>query len=265
MPSPNYSARNAGVRLIVCHTAEGALTIESLGNFFASTSVQASSHAGADDKPNTIGVYVKRGDKAWTQANANPYSVAIELCAFASWTTDEWLRHPTMLDNIAQWVAEEAAAFGIPIRELSDADAQAGAAGVCQHVDLGASGGGHWDCGPNFPMARVLDLAAGGIEPPQPKPEVKDMAAPATMVDSLGRSWVFYRGVGGDCVAQCLGNDAFTIGGNVTDAITAVPGDNGTMTVFAYVPEPAGEVWAIFNDGGPDGFNTGGGWWRAGP
>jgi hypothetical protein len=176
MPSPNYSSRGGtGVRLIVLHTAEGATTIESLGNFFASPSAGVSSHAGADDKPNTIGVYVERGNKAWTAANANPYAVQIELCAFARWTPAEWDAHPTMLANAAAWIAEEAAAFGIPIRELSDADAQGGAAGVCQHVDLGSSGGGHWDCGDGFPMGRVLDMAQGGTQPePEPTPEPED-------------------------------------------------------------------------------------------
>ena len=67
IPSPNYSSRGGtAVRLIVLHTAEGALTYQSLGNFFANPSSGVSSHAGIDDTPGTIGVYVKRGDKAWT-------------------------------------------------------------------------------------------------------------------------------------------------------------------------------------------------------
>jgi hypothetical protein len=182
MPSPNKSSRGGQqVRLIVLHTAEGARTIESLGNFFASSSSQVSSHAGADDKINTIGEYVARGDKAWTQANANPYSVAIELCAFAAWSIDEWNRHQNMLANCAQWIAEEAAAFGIPIVRLNASQAQGGGRGVCQHSDLGALGGGHHDCGPSFPMDHVLQMAAGGVPapeppPPPPEPEDKDVA-----------------------------------------------------------------------------------------
>jgi hypothetical protein len=174
MPSPNYSSRGGTqVRLIVCHTAEGATSIESLGNFFANPSSGVSSHAGIDDTPNTIGVYVERANKAWTQGNANPYSVAAELCAFAAWTPALWDAHPVMLENTAAWIAEEAAAFGIPLTKLSAYQAQSGAAGVCQHVDLGASGGGHWDCGPNFPIDRVLDIARGG----QPIGDDDDMDA----------------------------------------------------------------------------------------
>jgi N-acetylmuramoyl-L-alanine amidase len=163
IPSPNYSSRGgSNVRLVVLHTAEGSTTYQSLGAYFASSSSGVSSHAGIDDTPGRIGVFVRRGDKAWTQGNANPYSVAAELCAFAAWTAQDWAAHPTMLANTAAWVAEEAAAFGIPIVALSAQQAQSGSAGVCQHADLGAAGGGHWDCGPAFPIAQIIDMAQGG-------------------------------------------------------------------------------------------------------
>lgn len=171
--SPNYSSRGgARVTTIVLHTAQGALTYPSLGNFFASSSAGVSSHAGIDDTPGTIGVYVRRGDKAWTASNANPWSIQAELCAFAEWSTEEWHRHPVMLENTAAWVAEEAAAFGIPLVILDDAEAQnPHVAGVTQHADLGSMGGGHWDCGGGFPIDYVLDLARGGGRPPEPEPE----------------------------------------------------------------------------------------------
>ena len=176
MPSPNYSSRGGTrVRLIVVHTAEGALTIEALGSFFASSSSGVSSHTGADDSPNTVGEYVKRANKAWTQANANPYSVAIELCAFAGWSAAEWARHPTMLENCGRWIAEEAKAFGIPLKRLSAAEAQGGAAGVCGHNELGASGGGHWDPGPDFPWSDVLAIAKGGAPAVAPPDELRDL------------------------------------------------------------------------------------------
>jgi len=162
IPSPNYSSRGgATVRLIVIHTAEGATTIESLGSFFASQSSQVSSHVGADDKAGVIGEYVKRGNKAWTAAGANPVAVQIELCAFAKWSTSEWNKHPNMLENCARWIAEEASVFGIPITKLNSAQAQSNGRGVCQHVDLGSWGGGHHDCGGGFPMDKVLDMARG--------------------------------------------------------------------------------------------------------
>ena len=167
MPSPNYSSRGgANVRLIVIHTAEGATTIESLGSFFANPSSQVSSHCGADDKPNKVGEYVKRGNKAWTAANANPVAVQLELCGFASWTASTWKnQHAEMLRNCANWIAEEAGKFGLPITKLSPGAAQGSGRGVCQHKDLGSWGGSHSDCGSGFPMDFVLDMArdyAGG-------------------------------------------------------------------------------------------------------
>jgi hypothetical protein len=181
IPSPNYSSRGGvAVRCIVLHTAEGARTYQSLGSFFANPSAQVSSHTGIDDTKGVIGEYVKRSGKAWTQANANPFSVATELCAFAKWAPAEWATHPNMLDNCAQWIAEEAAYFGIPITRLTAKQAQDGRSkGVCQHVDFGSMGGGHWDCGTGFPMDQVLATAkqyaaGGGPTPPTPTPTYKD-------------------------------------------------------------------------------------------
>jgi hypothetical protein len=164
MPSPCYHGRDDGsVRLIVLHTAEGARTIEDLGNFFANYGNQVSSHVGADDQLGKIGEYVTRGNASWTQANYNNAAVSLELCGFASWTRDGWMGgHHNMLRNCADWIAEEAARFGIPITRLTAGQAQGNGRGVCQHVDLGAGGGGHVDCGSGFPMDYVLDLARGG-------------------------------------------------------------------------------------------------------
>lgn len=160
IPSPNFSSRGgATVRLIVLHTAEGSTTIESLGNYFASSSSGVSSHVGIDDKDGVIGEYVRRGDKAWTQGNANPVAVSVELCAFAKWSPAEWGNHPNMLENCARWIMEEAVTFGLPIQKLTAAQAQGSGRGVCQHVDLGSWGGGHWDCGSSFPIDDVLARA----------------------------------------------------------------------------------------------------------
>jgi len=178
IPSPNYSSRGGTkVRLIVLHTAEGATTYQSLGSFFKNPASQVSSHTGIDDTLGTIGEYVQRSGKAWTAANANPYSIQTELCAFANWSPSTWDQHPNMLQNCADWIAEEAKYFGIPIVRLTASQAQSGATGVCQHVDLGAMGGGHWDCGTNFPMDRVLSLAKGST-PPSPTPTPPTGKAP---------------------------------------------------------------------------------------
>lgn len=196
IPSPNYSSRQgADVRLIVLHSAEGARTIGDLGHYFASMSVQASSHVGADDQVNTIGEYVKRDRKAWTQSAYNPVSVSVEMCAFSSWDVDEWHRHPNMLDNVARWIAEEADHFKIPIVKLNSLQAQGVGRGVCFHSDLGSAGGGHSDPGPGFPINYVLTSAIGASTYAQ---EENSLIASATSesgtlhVFELKDGWIWY-------------------------------------------------------------------------
>ena len=186
--SPNQSGRGgARVTHVVLHTAEGALSYQSLGNYFASPSADVSSHTGIDDTFNVVGEYVERGAKAWTASDANPWSVQAELCAFAAWSTEEWMDHPTMLENAAKWVAEEAAAFGLPLANIAANAQDPNARGVCQHNDLGAMGGGHWDCGPGFPIAHVLAMATGTHQPqPEPPPTInlKDYPMTFILIDS---------------------------------------------------------------------------------
>ena len=176
MPTGSYSSRGgSGVRLIVIHTAEGARTIESLGDFFANEANQVSSHTGADNQKGRIGEYVTRGNKAWTAADYNPVAVQIEMCGFASWSTGTWKnQNHNMLVNCADWIREESQKFGIPITKLNDSQAQGGGRGVCQHINLGAGGGGHVDCGNGFPIDYVLDLARGNVQPAPPKETTED-------------------------------------------------------------------------------------------
>jgi hypothetical protein len=189
IPSPNYSSRGgAAVRLCVIHTAEGALTYESLGNYFASSSSGVSSHTGIDDTPGTIGEYV-RDAKAWTAANYNPEAIQTELCAFAAWTPADWANHPTMLQNCAAWIREECQRYNLPIVKLTASEAQSSGRGVCGHVDLGTGGGGHWDPGPSFPWPTVIDMARTGSTPQPPKEE--DIVAITTGLNNAGALHVF--------------------------------------------------------------------------
>jgi len=180
--SPNYSSRGgSAVRLVVLHTAEGARTYQSLGSFFGSSRSQVSSHVGIDDTPNTIGEYVKPSNKAWTAAAYNPVAIQAELCGFASWKPSDWADHQTMLRNTAAWIAEECARYGLPIVKLTASQAQSGGRGICQHVDLGAGGGGHWDCGPSFPMDTVIAMAKGAPAPAAPTPSPSPKPPPAVL------------------------------------------------------------------------------------
>jgi hypothetical protein len=193
MPSPNVSGRGGvAVRCIVFHTTEGAQDITSLGNFFGSSSVQASSHVGIDNKTRgTIGEYVRRADKAWTQGNANPYCVSAEMCGpsgmASNWSRDYWLNNQrTLLDNAAEWLAEEAKFYGIPLTILSASAAQGSGRGVCQHRDFGSMGGGHHDAGNGFPIDYVVQKAGGVAVAPPPASSGGGGTAPKLNVDWFG-------------------------------------------------------------------------------
>jgi hypothetical protein len=80
-----------------------------------------------------------------------------------------------MLENVARWIAEEAARFSLPLVALSPAEAQNYGRGVCQHADLEEWGGGHWDCGSSFPLDDVLARARGE--------EAQEMGYPAWFWD----------------------------------------------------------------------------------
>jgi hypothetical protein len=245
MPSPSYSSRGgAAVRLLVVHTAEGATTIESLGNWFANPANAVSSHAGADDKANTIGVYVKRADKAWTQGNANPVAVSIEACGFAHWDGATWNRHMPMLANIAAWLAEEAAAFGVPLVKLTPAQAQGSGRGVCQHVDLGSWGGGHTDCGPGFPMDQVLLMAGGNLP-----------AAPPTTTDFRGGNMIAATSTGNgywcvthDGAVNAFGDAQYKGGANSPDILTG--------EVVGIAGHGVDGYWLHSSDGGVHAFGS---------
>ena len=167
IPSPNYSNRGGvAVTTIVLHTAQGAANGADLGAFFANPASGVSSHVGIDDTPGVVYQYVRREHKAWAAADANGWAVQAELTGWAEWDGATWNNHPKMLENCAAWIAEEAAHFGIPIESLTPDEAQNPfICGVCQHVDLGAMGGGHWDCGPAFPLEHVLTMARGHTRP----------------------------------------------------------------------------------------------------
>jgi hypothetical protein len=242
--SPNYSSRGgSAVRLIVLHTAEGSTTIESLGSFFANPGSGVSSHTGIDDTPNTVGEFVKRDQKAWTAADANPYAVQTELCAFAAWSPAQWAQHPVMLDNCAAWIAEEAASFSIPIVRLNAAQAQDGRSrGVCQHVDLGAAGGGHWDCGPGFPMDQVITQAVHGSPAPAPtRPKGRNMIA---STDTGGGYWTVTH----DGAVGAFGDAQYRGGGFAPDVMAA--------DVCGIAGKGRDGYWILTEDGGVFAFGS---------
>jgi hypothetical protein len=151
--SPNQSSRNGmKPRIIVLHTTEGhnrpgLADLQGLVSFFGSPSSQVSSHIVNDGEGHDARI-VPDDRKAFTQAAFNAVALSIEQIGFASQTEFP----QAQLHNTAQWIAHWSKKFGIPIRHSTTH-------GVCQHKDLGPNGGGHHDCGPNYPLGRVLAMA----------------------------------------------------------------------------------------------------------
>jgi hypothetical protein len=149
----NQSSRN-GVkpRLIVLHTTEGHNReglddLRGLVSFFNNSANQVSSHIANDAEGNDARM-VPDERKAFTQAAFNSLSLSIEQIGFAS----QKQFPEAQLRNTAQWIAHWSKRHGIPIQRSTTH-------GICQHKELGLKGGGHTDCGPNYPIDEVLAMA----------------------------------------------------------------------------------------------------------
>lgn len=179
IPSGNYSS-GSGKRLIVLHTMEGFTGSNGAydcAKYFQGD-VGASSQVCIDNNRGKIWECVSRNNGAWTQCNFNSVSVSAEQSGYASWSRDYWLTNrENTLRNTAEWIAEEAKKFGIPIRALTSGEAQGGGTGITQHMNLGSSGCAHSDCGPNYPMDQVIEWAKGGGSSPTEGTDISSSVA----------------------------------------------------------------------------------------
>lgn len=173
IPSPHYSSSRGPYNVLAFHTTEGAMKIRDLGAWFQNPGAQCSSHHGADNyDAGLLGAYVYENHKAWTQGNANSFTLSIELCAYASWSTSTWMGKNTLLNNAADWLRYMCDKYKIPYTKLSNSQAQSGnVKGIAQHVNFGSMGSGHVDCGSGFPIDEVIKRAKGGSGGSAPAPE----------------------------------------------------------------------------------------------
>jgi hypothetical protein len=268
MPSPHHSARSGSVRLIVLHTTEGAQTIESLANWFANPSAKVSSHVGADNKRRgTIAEYVRRDRAAWAQGNYNSAATSIEMCTPAGaangWSRSYWLNSQGwLLDNCAEWIAEEARHYGIPIVKLSASQAQGSGRGLCGHVDIQPRD--RTDPGPGFPWDYVISKAAGGAPPASAPPNASegDRMTPAVVFfkDDIYRACrgsdqrVYYSGPDTkgawhmvDPASKSISGVSMAVSPTGSLVISYV---NGAGNICSYRRASGGGSWAWSNQGG---------------
>ncbi len=146
--------------------ASAAGTALSTARYFASAAAGGSAHYIvdiSDDEQhcvpdNTIAYH----------APPNERSLGVEICAETTYIREQWLSPqvwPAVL-HAASRTAELCGRFRIPIVHIGPAQLQAGARGICGHIDVTNAfhQTNHTDPGPNFPWAEFL-AAVGGNGP----------------------------------------------------------------------------------------------------
>jgi hypothetical protein len=143
----------SAIKIIVLHVSEIANTPGSTADlttlYNALNGQGLSVHIGIDGDGN-VQRMVDDLTIAYHVDAYNPQALGIEQIGFATQTTWPDAQIRMTAAQVAYW----ANLYNIPL-QLSITN------GVCQHKDLGAAGGGHHDCGPDYPFDRVLQLARG--------------------------------------------------------------------------------------------------------
>jgi N-acetyl-anhydromuramyl-L-alanine amidase AmpD len=156
--------------LIVIHSAEIG---ESLAGAEALMNVCAIQRVGKNGKEivsswhyacdaDSITQSVGELDMAYHAPGANRNGIGIELSGVARQTQEDWQDAFSfyMLELVSKLCAVLCARHNIPITEVDVEDLRAGGArGITTHANVSKAFGKstHWDPGPNFPMAHLLE------------------------------------------------------------------------------------------------------------
>ena len=146
--SPNFSARNARIDLLVYHESAGhyagdiswlctPTVYDAHGHVLSGP--DASATAVMREDGGEVTQIVKMADKAWAQADFNGRAVGIEHSNMTAkgYNSEQQLRESARLYAWLCWK------LGIPVRVARGGHGP----GICRHLDLGAAGGGHTQCG----------------------------------------------------------------------------------------------------------------------
>jgi N-acetyl-anhydromuramyl-L-alanine amidase AmpD len=162
----NQSGRRWPILAVAVHSTESADLpgttddLKAIRNWFDNPASQASSHLGIDGQGNTE-LWVHSHKKAWTIGAANGWTLNIEFVARAAQGGKDW--EDAQIKAGARWLAYWALKYQIPIQQGNVKNINGLCVctkqGVIRHSDVTAAGfGSHTDPGPNFPMARFLEL-----------------------------------------------------------------------------------------------------------
>jgi hypothetical protein len=158
--SPNVSARETAISLIVLHSTESAnipdsaTDLAAVAGWFAEVRSQVSAHVITDADGHSARC-VPDHAKAWACVDFNSASLNVEQigrAAQAHWSREEWL-------ETARWIAQFSHEHHIPIRIAYIEGTAIERSGVATHKMLGLPGGGHLDPGEGYPLEEVLHEA----------------------------------------------------------------------------------------------------------
>lgn len=166
--------RRGPIELVVIHTMESPEkpdTAEAVARWFAgSTAPMASAHYCIDN--NSVVQCVKDSDIAWAAPGGNHNGLQLEHAGRAVQTGSDWndIYSRTMLARSAKLTAQLCVRHRIPIKWLSVMDLKTGRAGITSHANISAAfhKSSHTDPGPNFPVARYLQLVRVAVEALRP-------------------------------------------------------------------------------------------------
>lgn len=162
----NQSERRVPVLAVAVHSTESQDLkgtkddLRGVRSWFNNPASNASSHVGIDGSGNTE-VWVRSNRKAWTIGAANGFTCNIEFIGRASQSKAEW--EEVQIKEGAKWAAYWCVKYKIPAQKGNVRNINGLCVctrkGIIRHSDVTAAGfGSHTDPGPNFPMARFLEL-----------------------------------------------------------------------------------------------------------
>lgn len=166
LPSPNYSARRAAVKLIVVHDCEGSFG--GSVSWFAKSESRVSAHVVLSEDGTQAIQMVHWANKAWHACVFNSISEGIECAGFAA----KGLGQP-------EWQAlASIVAFRLHANNLAPVWARRGEGpGFEQHAGLGVRGGGHHDITSNSDIWEAfVKMVQAEYAKPQPASWVPDGA-----------------------------------------------------------------------------------------
>lgn len=151
-----YSSRG-GIRptMFVLHftvsqNRPGWSDVYAILNYFEDTRVGSSTFI-MDFEANCLKM-VPESQKPWTQLNANPYSISVEIVATGSETNAQWRASKLIADGVlARKMFRVMGRWHLPVRWVDPSGCDFSRAGYTDHDALECSNH-HWDVGERFPF-----------------------------------------------------------------------------------------------------------------